>query len=48
MDGILCFKDKTGENIPFENGFFQKFWFMGIGILCFKDKTAENIPFENE
>jgi len=24
MDGILCFKDKTGENIPFENGFYFK------------------------
>jgi len=24
MDGILCFKDKTAENIPFENGFYFK------------------------
>jgi len=24
MEGILCFKDKTGENIPFENGFYFK------------------------
>jgi len=24
MDGILCFKDKTGENIPFKNGFYFK------------------------
>jgi len=24
MEGILCFKDKTAENIPFENGFYFK------------------------
>ena len=45
MDGILCFKDKTGENIPFENR--KNPMCLGFRKLCFKDKTGENIPFEN-
>jgi len=45
MDGILCFKDKTGENISFENR--KNPMRLGFRKLCFNGKTAENIPFEN-
>jgi len=45
MDGILCFKDKTGENISFENR--KNPMRLGFRKSCFKDKTGKNIPFEN-
>ena len=36
MDGILCFKDKTAKNIPFENVFFSKLWIFGIQNFMFQ------------
>jgi len=45
MDGILCFKDKTGENIPFE--IRKNPMRLGFRKSCFKDKTGKNIPLEN-
>jgi hypothetical protein len=37
MDGILCFKDKTAKNIPFENR--KKFDVFGIQKIMFQGQN---------
>ena len=42
MDGNLCFNDKTGENISFENGFYYKVRILGNRKFMFQGQNLRN------